>query len=200
MPLEKLDVGAAVVVRVVPVGAARVIGRDGDLDVVALLRLHGPEDVVGDSAGAHMRTVEMEVRRVEVVRQHHVERHRVGVRRQVVKEADSQRVARPYAQGGSRDRAFVGPERQPVAADILVGIADPQGRPQLSIRRAADLRLEEWRPRRERRPRGAPRARDMVLHRRRERARRVAPRDRQPDKARRQQGRSDRGPPQKAAP
>src|SRR5882724_13659991 len=79
MPLEKLDVGAAVVVRVVPVGAARVIGRDGDLDVVALLRLHGPEDVVGDSAGAHMRTVEMEVRRVEVVRQHHVERHRVGV-------------------------------------------------------------------------------------------------------------------------
>ncbi len=141
-----LDVGAAVMMRVIPVGAARVVARNRDLDVIAFARLHRPEDVVGDAAGIDVHAVDMEVRGVEVVRQRHVERHRVRVRRQLVLQPQAKHVARPGAEGGTRDRPFIGPQRQPVAADVLVGIADPQGGAQLAIHGAADFRFDERRP------------------------------------------------------
>jgi hypothetical protein len=47
-----LRVGRAVEMRMIPVGAARVVRGQRDLDVVALSRLHQPHDVVGDAARA----------------------------------------------------------------------------------------------------------------------------------------------------
>ena len=43
-----LDIGTAVVMRVIPIGAPRMIARDGDFDFVALPRLHRSEYIVGD--------------------------------------------------------------------------------------------------------------------------------------------------------
>ena len=63
-----LHVGRAVVMRMVPVGAARVVRGQRDLDVVRLARHHRAHDVVGDAARAAVRAVEMEVRVVELVR------------------------------------------------------------------------------------------------------------------------------------
>ena len=50
MPPVNLDVGAAVMMGMIPVGSPRVIVRNGDFDFVALPRLHRAEDVVGDAA------------------------------------------------------------------------------------------------------------------------------------------------------
>src|SRR5262249_61254633 len=46
-----LNIGRAVEMRMVPVGAARVVRGQRDLDVVALARLHQPHDVVGVPLG-----------------------------------------------------------------------------------------------------------------------------------------------------
>jgi hypothetical protein len=70
-----LHIGRAVEMRMVPVGAARVVRGQRDLDVVAFSRLHQPHDVVGDTARAAVRAVEMEVCVVELVRIRRSARH-----------------------------------------------------------------------------------------------------------------------------
>jgi hypothetical protein len=62
-----LHVRRAVVMRMVPVGAARVVGGQRDLDVVRLAGRHQAHDVVRDAARAAVRAVEMQVRVVELV-------------------------------------------------------------------------------------------------------------------------------------
>jgi hypothetical protein len=140
-----LDVGAAVVVRMVPIGAPRMITGDGDLDIVTLPGLHRSKNVVGDAGRTDVRPVEVEIRGVEMVRQSHVERHRVQIGRQIVDEADAEGVAGPHAERRAWNRSFVRAQGQAIAADVLVGVADVQGRSQFSVRRAADFRLNEWR-------------------------------------------------------
>ena len=76
---------------------------------------------------------------------HHIDRHRIGVGRQIVDEADAQDVAGPHAERRARDGSFVGSQVQAIAADLLVGIADVQGRSQFSVHRAADFRLNQRR-------------------------------------------------------
>ena len=49
------------------------------------------------SARIDVRTMEVEIRGVEMVRQRHVEWHRIRVRRQIVDEADAQHVAGTHA-------------------------------------------------------------------------------------------------------
>jgi hypothetical protein len=55
------------VMRVVAISAARMVLRDRDLDIVALPRLHRPEDIVGVSTRADVATVEVKVCGVEMV-------------------------------------------------------------------------------------------------------------------------------------
>jgi hypothetical protein len=66
---------------VVPVGAAWVVVRNGDLDLVALPRLHATEDIVRIAAGTDVQTMHVDVRGVEVMRQVGIERHLRAVRR-----------------------------------------------------------------------------------------------------------------------
>jgi hypothetical protein len=63
-----LHIGRAVVMRMVPVGAARVVRGQRDLDLVRFTRQHRAHDVIRDAARAAVRAVEMEVRVVELVR------------------------------------------------------------------------------------------------------------------------------------
>ncbi len=70
-----LHVGRAVVMRMVPVGAARVVCGQRDLDVVRLARHHRAHDVVGDAARAAVRAVEVEVRIVELMRTRKIPGH-----------------------------------------------------------------------------------------------------------------------------
>ena len=119
-----LDVGAAVVVRVIPIGAAGVVGRQRDLDVVAVARRHRAHDVVGDPARARMRAVEMEIGVVELMRMADVGGHPVAVRRQIVDQLDAQRLAGLHAQGRTGAAALIGPDIEPDAADLAIGVAD----------------------------------------------------------------------------
>ena len=112
--------------RVIPIGAPGVIGRDADLDVVALPGLHRPEDVVGQVARTHMRAMKVKIRRIEVMRQGHVDQHRIGIGRKVVDEPDVQNIAGPNAQCRARDVSLVSAQKQPITANILVGVANPQ--------------------------------------------------------------------------
>lgn len=120
-----------------------MVGRDGDLDVVRLARLHGTQHVVRNARRADMSVMEMEVRRVEVVRQVHPRWLRVGVRRQVVAQANLQGIARPRPQRRAGERSLVSAEREPVAADVVVGVGDAQRSAQLAIGRAPLLRLHQ---------------------------------------------------------
>ena len=70
-----LHVGRPVVMRMVPVGAARVVRGQRDLDVVRVARHHCAHDVVGDAARAAVRAVEVEVRVVELMRTGKILRH-----------------------------------------------------------------------------------------------------------------------------
>ena len=117
-----LDIGAAVVVRVIPVGALGVILRQLDLDIVAVAGRHRAHDVVGDAARARMRAMEMEIGVVELMRLADVGGHPVPVRRQIVDQLDAQRVAGLHAQGRPRAAAFIGPDIEPDAADLAVGV------------------------------------------------------------------------------
>ena len=76
-------------------------GRNGDLDLVGLPRLHVAQDVVGDAAGAHMQAVRVQVGRIEVIRQVVIVRLGVAIGRQVVDQVDAQHVAGPRAQRGA---------------------------------------------------------------------------------------------------
>ena len=102
-----LDVGAPVVMGVIPVGAARVVVGNGDRDVVALPRLHAAQDVVGIAAGADVHAMHVEVRGVEVMGQVGIERHLRPVRRQVVDQVDAEDVARLHSQRRSGDRSLI---------------------------------------------------------------------------------------------
>ena len=99
-----LHVGRAVVMRMVPVGAARVVRGQRDLDVVRLAGLHRAHDVVGDAARAAMRAVEVKVRVVELVRMRGVAGHEIAVGRQVVNQPDLQGLAGLHAQRRGRAR------------------------------------------------------------------------------------------------
>ena len=137
-----LDVGRTVVMRMVPVGAARVVGGQGDLDVVRLAGQHRAHDVVGDAARAAVRAVEMEIRVVVLMRKRRVGRRQVAVGRQVVDEPDLERFARFHAQG-RRQAALVGPQIETHAADVAIGIGAAQAGAEHAVRRAADLGLDQ---------------------------------------------------------
>jgi hypothetical protein len=68
--------------------------------------------------------MEMEIRRVEMVRQHRIDQHRVRVWRQIVDEANAEHVTGPHVKRRARDASFVCSQVQAIAADILVGISD----------------------------------------------------------------------------
>ena len=136
-----LHVGSAVVVRMIPVRPLRVIGRNGDLDVVAVAGLHRTKDVVGDAARAHVQSVRVEVRRVDMMYLIDERRHRIAVGRQSVHHANAQYVTRANAQRRTGKRAFVGAQVQPVTADVPIRILQMQGRAQLAVDRAAYFRL-----------------------------------------------------------
>ena len=133
------------VMRMIPIGAAGVILGDRDLDVVALPRLDRAKHIVGNPIRADVPAVEMQVGGVEMMQQRHVDRGRVRVGWQRVGEADAQHVAGFDTQGRARDRAFIGAQRQAIAADVLVGVADAQVAAQFAVRRAAHLRLNQRR-------------------------------------------------------
>ena len=81
-----LDVGRAVA-DAGDTSTCRACGRrDGDLDVVALARLHVRNMLSAMPSGLTCEPVRMEIGRVEVVRQVVIRRHRVAVGRQVVDE------------------------------------------------------------------------------------------------------------------
>jgi hypothetical protein len=88
-----LDVRRPVTVRVIPVGAGWVGGRDGHLDLVGLPRLHVAHDVVGDAVRAHVQAVRVQIGRVQAIRQVVIVRERIAVRGQLVDEANAQHVA-----------------------------------------------------------------------------------------------------------
>ena len=139
----QLYIGAAVMMGVIPIGAPRVVVRNGNFDVVTLPRLHRAEDVVGEAIGADMQAMQMEIGGVEVVRQHHIERHRIGVRRQRIDESDPQHVTGSQAERGAGNVSLIGPKRQPIAPHVLVGVGDPQRRSQFPVHRTSDFRLDQ---------------------------------------------------------
>ena len=87
----------------------------------------------------------MQVRRVEMMRLVDIGRHRVAVRRQVVDDPDPKNIAATQAQRRPGNAALITPHVEPIAADVLVGVADVQRRPQLTADRAAQLRFGERR-------------------------------------------------------
>src|SRR5439155_5896876 len=125
------DIGRAAEMRMVPVGAARVVRGQRDLDVVALPRLHQPHDVVGDAARAAVRAVEMEVRVVELVRIGGNAGHSIAVGRQVVDEPDLQGLAGLHAQRRGQP-AFVAAQVEAKAADVAIGVGAAQAGAQLA--------------------------------------------------------------------
>ncbi len=140
-----LDVGAAMAMRMVPVGAPGVVLGQRDLDVVPVAGAHRPKHVVGDAARADVRAVEVEVGRVELVRLVHVGRRGVAVRRQVVDQLHLQRVARPHLHGRPRRVALVRADEQAIAADVPPGILDAERRFEHAVDRLADLGFDERR-------------------------------------------------------
>ena len=107
-PTGDLDVSAPVMVGVVPVGAARVVGGDGDLDVVTLPWFHAAQDIVGVAAGTDVQTMDVDIRGVEVMRQVGIERQLRAVRRQVVDQGDAEDVTWLHAKRRSGDGSFIG--------------------------------------------------------------------------------------------
>lgn len=63
-----LHVGRSMCVRVIPIGPRDMVGRYGDLDVVALARFHHAHDIVGDAARADMQSVGVKIGGVELMR------------------------------------------------------------------------------------------------------------------------------------
>ena len=137
-----LHVGRTVVMWMVPVGAARVVLGQRDLDVVGLARQHRAHDVVGDAARAAVRAVEMEIRVVVLMRKRRVGRRQVAVGRQVVGEPDLHGFARLQTQGG-RQATLVGAQIETHAADVAIGKGAAQAGAEHAVRRAADLRLDK---------------------------------------------------------
>jgi hypothetical protein len=137
-----LHIGGAVVMGMVPVGAARVVRGQRDLDVVALSRHHRAHDVVGDAARAAVRPVEMEVRVVELVRMRGFAGHDIPVGRQVVDEPDLQGLARLHAQRRAQP-AFVSAQVEADAADVAIGIGAAQAGAEHAVEGAADLGLDQ---------------------------------------------------------
>ena len=129
--------------RVIPVGAARMVFRQRDLYVVFLAGHHGAHDVVGDAARAAMGAVEVEVRVVELVRYRHVRGHRIAVGRELVGQPDLQRLARFHAQRRPIRRAFVGAHVEPLATDVLVGVPAVKRRLKHAIDRAPHLGFDQ---------------------------------------------------------
>ncbi len=138
-----LHIGGAVVMWMVPVGAARVVRGQRDLDVVALSRHHRAHDVVGDVTWAAVRAVEMEVRVVELVRMRGFAGHDIPVGRQVVDEPDLQGLARLHAQRRAQP-AFVSAEVEARAADVAIGIGAAQAGAEHTVDGAADPGLDQW--------------------------------------------------------
>ena len=132
-------------VGMIPIGSADVVGGNGDLYVVALSRLHDAHNVVGDTARTHVQPVRMEIGRVELMWKRVDHRHRIAVGRKVVDQLYPQHVAWLHAQGRAGDGALITSHEEPVAADILVGILQPQSSTQLSVHGATDLWLDEGR-------------------------------------------------------
>src|SRR5262249_16040299 len=110
-----LDVSAAVMVRVVQIGALGVVLGQGDLDVG---RHHRGHDVVGDAAGVRVAAVEMEVRVVELMRFAEVHRHQVAVGREVVGHTDLEGLARLHAQGRAWRAALIAAYVKPYATNV----------------------------------------------------------------------------------
>ncbi len=137
-----LHVGRAVVMRMIPVGAARMVRRQRDLDVVRLAGRHRAHDVVGDAARAAMRAVEVEVRVVELVRKRGVGGQDIAVGRQVVDEADLERLARLHAQRRAQP-ALVRAQVEAKAADVAIGVGAAQAGAEHAVRRAPDLGLDQ---------------------------------------------------------
>ena len=117
--------------------------RQGDLDVVGLARGHRAHDVVGNAAWARMRSMEVEIGVVELMRLTDVRGKPVPVRRQIVDQLDAQRVAGLHAQGRTWDAAIIAADVEPDAADVPVGVAYPQGRVQDAVHGAPHLGLDE---------------------------------------------------------
>ena len=138
-----LDVGAAVVMRVIPVGAPGVVLGQVDLDVVGMARGHRTHDIVRDAARARMRAVEVEVGVVELVRIADVGRQVIAVRRKVVDEFDLEFLARLHAQGRAGAAAFVGADAEADAANLAIGVGAADGGREHPVDGAADLRLGE---------------------------------------------------------
>ena len=126
-----LHIGRAMVMRMIPAGAARVVLRQRDLDVVAVSRLHRTHDVVGDAARAAVRAVKMEIRAVELVRIRGEAGLDVAVGRHVVGKPDLQRLARLHAQVEAK------------AADVAIGVGAAQLGAEHPVGRAADFRLDQ---------------------------------------------------------
>ncbi len=148
-----LHIRTAVVMRMIPERPGRMVRRDRDLDVIGLPRFHRAEDVVRQRTRIHVQTVRVEIRCVEMMRQRHVERHGIWIGRHLVAQTDAQHVPGANPQRGARDRVLVGPQGQPVAANIVVGVTDTQIRSQLPVGRLTSVRLDqrgtgrEWHPR-----------------------------------------------------
>ena len=85
----------------------------------------------------------MQVRRVEMMRLVDIGRHRVAVRRQVVDDPDPKNIAATQAQRRPGNGALIAPHVEAIAADVLIGVADLQRRPQLAADRAAQLRFDQ---------------------------------------------------------
>ena len=111
--------------RMVPVGAARVVGGQRDLDVVRLAGRHQAHDVVGDAARAAVRAVEMQVRVVELVWMRGIAGRDIAVGRQVVDEPDFQGLAGLHAQCRGQP-TFVGAQVEAHAADVAIGVSASQ--------------------------------------------------------------------------
>jgi hypothetical protein len=138
-----LDVGAAVVMRVIPVGALGMVFRQVDLDVVGMTGSHRAHDVVGDAARARMRAVEVEVGVVELVRIADVGRQDVAIRRHVVDQRHLELLARLHAQRGAGAAALIGADVEADPADLAVGIGAADGGGEHAVDRAPALRLGE---------------------------------------------------------
>ena len=136
-----LHVGSAMVVRMIPVRPLGVIGRNFDLDVVAVAGFHRTEDVVGDAARAHVQSVRVKIRRVDMMYLIDECRHRIAVGRQSVHHSNAQYVTRADTQRRTGKRAFVGSKVEPVTADVPIRVLQMQGRAQLSVGRASYFRL-----------------------------------------------------------
>jgi hypothetical protein len=89
-----------------------------------------------------MRAVEMEVRVVELVRTRGVAGEEIAVWRQVVYQPNLQGFARLHAQRRPQ-RAFVSAQVEAHAADVAIGVGASQAGAEHTVRRAADLGLDQ---------------------------------------------------------